>query len=66
MNFDFNISAGGWDFVRYGRPRFELWCLYNGTSCNNNGNNHNIFPETTIGAVDFTYKRASFLYQTRP
>ena len=66
MNFNFNISAGGWDFVRYGRPRFELWCLYNGTSCNNNGSNHNIFPETTIGAVDFTYKRASFLYQTRP
>jgi hypothetical protein len=66
MNFDFNISAGGWDFVRYGRPRFELWCLYNGTSCNNNGSNHNIFPETTVGAIDFTYKRASFSYQTRP
>jgi len=66
MNFDFTISAGGWDFVRYGRPRFELWCLYNGTSCNNNGSNHNIFPETVIGAIDFTYKRASFSYQTRP
>ena len=63
---NFNVSAGGWDFVRYGRPRFELWCLYSGTFCINNSNNHNIFPETQIGAIDFTYKRASFLYQTRP
>jgi len=66
MSFNFSLNGGGWDFVTDGRPRLELWCLYNGTYCNNNNNNHNIFPESIVGAVDFTYTIANLFYENRP
>lgn len=64
--FSLNANGGGWTPESDGTPTYKLVVIGDGTNCNN-GAGEDIGPEQfSTCYLDYSYKRRTYYYETRP
>lgn len=63
-NFQISANGGGWEPETMGTPTFKLVLIDSGTQCRNGAGD--IAAESDQAALNYTYNRRRYYYETRP
>ena len=64
-SFQINANGGGWNPDNDGTPTYRLMIIADGTNCLN-GEGENIFAESDSVTLNYTYKRRTYYFDSRP